>query len=168
MSSVIELKTIKPKRLKPDRIRLEVLDELERQAKEIVSQYKLTTATWKTRVEFDYALSTKSGDLTVVVAPNGPGAEVYRYVDEGTRPHDIYPVRAKRLRFLNGYNAKTRPNVIGSTSGGSYGEEQFRLHVRHPGTEARNFSKIIEKRRRVPFQRAMLDAIKRGMEKARG
>lgn len=167
MSSVIELKQVKPKRLKPDRIRLEVLNELKSQAKIIVGEYGKTTATWKTQVQFDYSLSTKSGDLTVVVAPNGPGAEVYGYVDDGTEPHDIYPVRAKRLRFLSGYKAKTRPNVIGSTSGGSYGEEVFRMHVRHPGTEARNFSKIIEKRRRAPFRKAMLAAIKRGMEKAR-
>ena len=46
-----------------------------------------------------------------------------RYVIEGTRPHDIYPVRAKALAFVS-----------------SGGDLVFATHVAHPGTKPNPFN----------------------------
>ena len=51
----------------------------------------------------------------VFVSPDTPYA---KFVEFGTKPHDIYPSKASALRFMVG------------------GEEVFAKHVRHPGTKA--------------------------------
>jgi hypothetical protein len=78
---------------------------------------------------------------------------------EGTKEHIILPKNAKRLRFQNTYTAKTVPGVIGSRSGGPSGDTVFSNGVIHPGTEARNFTKIIEKTWQSKFKRIMEKAI---------
>ena len=52
----------------------------------------------------------------VFVAPFVPYA---RFVEYGTKPHDIYPSKAQALRFMVG------------------GKAVFAAHVKHPGTMAR-------------------------------
>ena len=91
----------------------------------------------------------------------GTDNEVYHYVDEGTRPHIIRPVRASRLRFKSGYNAKTKPRKIGSQAGGAFGDTVYAMQVRHPGSKAREFSPTIQKRRRKPFTRRMVGAMQK-------
>ena len=83
------------------------------------------------------------------------------YVDDGTRPHIIRPVRASRLRFKSGYNAKTKPHKIGSQAGGAFGDTVYAMQVRHPGSKAREFSPTIQKRRRKPFTRRMVKAMQK-------
>lgn len=164
--SVIEFKQIKPAKLKIDKVRLEILNELRAQGKEIVTEYKKTVQTWRNQPDFNVAVSLADGGATVLVTPDGPNRQQFEYVDRGTRPHPIYPRRARVLRFKSIYRAKTQPGVIGSSSGGASGSDVFRPFVMHPGTEARRFSEIIEQRRRKRFQEAMVDAMQRGMEKA--
>jgi len=52
---------------------------------------------------------------------------IWRYGDDGTKPHDIFPSRRKMLRFVTG------------------GDVVFSRHVRHPGTRANNWSKMLQK-----------------------
>ena len=167
MSSVIEFKQIKPAKLKVDKVRLEILNALRAQGKEIVADYNQTVQTWRNKPAFEVAVSLAGGGATVLVTPDGPNRQQFEYVDKGTRPHIIRVRRAPALRFRLGGSPKTQPGVIGSGSGsppnGFWRAKDF---VRHPGTEARRFSEIIEKRRRKRFQEAMVDAMQRGMEKA--
>jgi hypothetical protein len=92
--------------------------------------------------------------------------EIYGYVEEGTRAHDITPKRAKRLRFATGGSPKTAPNVIGSTGGRRGSAVVFARRVRHPGSKARNFSKTIadkhQKQLEVRLGRAIGDVLERG------
>lgn len=167
MSAVIEVKTIKIKRLKIDAMRLELLNALRAEGTAIKREYQKTTATWRNKPDFAEAISLAGGDATVLVAPDGPHAKQFGYVDKGTRPHIIRSRRAKVLRFGSSYTAKTTPGVIGSSGGGSSGQAFSRL-VHHPGTEARRFSEIIQERRKKPFRQAMIKAMQRGAEKMNG
>lgn len=106
------------------------------------ADFKATTATWTTGV--DFIIKERADGFSVT--PTGEGATIYQYVDKGTRAHLIAARRAKRLRFLGGYSAKTRPGFIGAQSGGASGSPVFARVVHHPGTKARGFSKLIAKK----------------------
>jgi len=70
----------------------------------------------------------------------------YKWVDEGTRPHEIRPRRASVLRFTGPYQPKTKPGVLASYAGGRGRIVIWAQRVMHPGTEARGFSTIIRER----------------------
>lgn len=166
--SVISVKTIKPSKMKIDSVRLELLNALRDEAKDIITEYNKTVRTWRNKPEFTQAISLAGGDAAVLVTPDGPNRKQFEYVDLGTVPHIIRPVRATILRFRTGYSAKTSPGVIGSTGGGASGDVVYRPQVFHPGTEARRFSEIIQQRRKDKFRERILGAMRRGMEKANG
>jgi hypothetical protein len=102
-------------------------------------------------VEIDIKLTTASWDhdVEIVVKERADGYSIevkdliWNLLDKGTRAHRIIARKAKRLRFVGGYRAKTRPGFIGSTSGGASGGPVFRQSVWHPGTTARGWSKLI-------------------------
>ena len=72
--------------------------------------------------------------------------KVWNWLDQGTRPHIIVPVRAKMLRFQKGFVAKTQVGRLASGQGGKFGPYTFRDVVLHPGTKARGWSALIVKR----------------------
>lgn len=92
----------------------------------------------------------------------GTDDDVFKFVDEGTRPHTIRARRAKFLRFMAGARAKTTPGSLRSGSGGG-GSLMFRRSVNHPGSKARGFSKMVAKR----AQDRLPDEMNRQLEKAR-
>jgi hypothetical protein len=157
------VKGIKPKKLQIDKIRRNLLDALETEGRLIAREFDKTTASWsgeKPRFEVETNLSSR--DAEVLVGPTGADKAVDKWVwlDQGTRPHVIRPVNAKRLAFRANYRPKTRVGVFGSAGGGSSGPRVFAKSVQHPGTEARNWSEDIVKRRRKPFTRNMIAAAK--------
>ena len=123
--------------------------EADRLKRDILADYKRTTATWSHSVQFEAITDTAAdGSFSLLV---GTDDAVYGYVDAGTRAHIITPKRAKRLRFQWGgpgsYRPKTVAGVIGSTTGGASGPLVYRQLVHHPGTKARHFTRdIFEKR----------------------
>jgi len=158
VASAYQVKLIKPSTLKQDKMRLAFLNAMRKQATEIKREFEKTTATWEHEVKFESTVGLRR-------TPPGPEVlvwtddEIYGYVNNGTRPHPIFPVRAKVLRFQWGgkgsYTPKTTPRVIGSRAGGPSGPEVHRPYVQHPGTEARHFDEEIEKQHRPRFKRAM-------------
>ena len=64
----------------------------------------------------------------------GPTVPYAIHVEEGTAPHDIYPVNARALRFVVA------------------GQVVFAMHVRHPGTKPQPFVRetLEETRKIVP------------------
>lgn len=162
MAKFARFKAIKANELKAKAMRLELLNELKKVGREVVKDFQATTATWKHKPKFEQTISLKGGPSIQV----GTDDEIYRYVEEGTKPHDIYPRKAKVLRFKPGYSAKTSPGVIGSGPGGASGKEILRPYVRHPGTKPRNFAKAIEKKWRRSFPDRMQKAMKRAREKS--
>jgi hypothetical protein len=160
---VILTKQIRPKKLKIDEVRLQLLNAIRAEGRAILKEYGKTVATWRRKPKFEQLIGLDKQQATVLV---GTDSEIYKYVDEGTRPHRIVPRRARYLRFQVGYRAKTVPNVIGSTAGGKFGPIVYRKAVQHPGFPGRNFTKIIQHRRKKPFRDAMLKAAQKGVAKA--
>lgn len=152
-------KVIKPSRLRDDALRLELLNAMRRMGTKIKGDFEKTTATWKHKPKFEVLVSLKGVGPTVVVDTND---EIYRYVSEGTKPHVIRPrTPGGRLAFQGTYTAKTSPGVIGSTSGGSSGDMVYAREVHHPGTQARDFHKVISKEWQGKFKREMEEAMRK-------
>lgn len=160
----IVVKQIKPARLKVDAMRLELLNPMRDIGKEIKDDFELTTASWTHKPAFEVvrAIASVGGTVEVMVATDD---EVYTYVDKGTRPHIIRAKNGKRLAFQwagpGSYRAKTAPGVLGSTSGGASGEMVYPMVVHHPGTKARNFDVIIQKKWQPRFKQRMEYAMKK-------
>lgn len=149
------------KPIKPGRFRSEVFRQaIEREARLVADgmllDFLLTVSKWKRQPKFDKEVSVGPASVDILV---GTDDEIYGYVSRGTRPHIIRPVRAKALRFQSGYKAKTTPGLISSQTGGPFGDEVFRLEVRHPGTEPRNFEKLIAKKWKTEFRKRMQSAM---------
>lgn len=159
---MIVTKAIKPARLKDDAMRLALLNGMRKFGTQVKKEYEKTTETWEHKPKFDYEISLDSQGPTLVagVSSGGKAAEIYRYVNEGTRPHVILPKGVHPLAFQIGYNAKTSPGLISSKAGGSYGEVVYARGVMHPGTEPRNFDEAIAKQMQPRFKRAMEDAMR--------
>jgi hypothetical protein len=131
----------------------EMSKAVDKSADDMLADFRKTTRTWKTDVKF-YA-RPKGGrlgrrDLVITVYTN---SQIYQYVEAGTKPHTIRPKKAKALKFLSNYRAKTRPGFIGSGSGGASGDDVFAQEVHHPGAKARNFAAIIAKRHAPRFKK---------------
>ena len=127
--------------------------EGEQVARDMQADYKRTTATWSHQPTFEKIVDVQAdGSFSALV---GTDDRIYTYVDQGTSPHIITPKRpGYPLRFASGYRAKTRPGVLGSSGGGPFGPDRFAMLVRHPGTKARNFTKMIfDKHRQLSLRR---------------
>lgn len=144
-------------------MRLELLNGLRKTGTAMRKDFQATVATWEEKPEFDEKISLAGGRASVTVTTAN---EIYGYVDQGTKAHDIYPKKAKRLAFQPGYRAKTQPGVIGSGAGGADGGVLFRPYVRHPGTKARKFSKTIAAKWRKTFPSMMKGAMKKAAAKS--
>lgn len=120
--------------------------------------FEKTTETWSNKPEF--YIDERPRSLAVVTDD-----EIYHFVDKGTKPHKI-PVGDKGfLAFRGGYQAKTTPRVIASRQGGASGGYVYTTKtIDHPGTEAREFSKIIHDKWEAQVVKRMRIALKGGIE----
>jgi len=122
-----------------------------------------TTRFWKTPLKWTVKVdvNSKRWKLNLIMKGSGELLARWRYVDEGTRPHIIRPRRAKRLRFQSGYSAGSSPNQMFTSRASSSGSTVFRPYVKHPGTAARNWSKIIARDTERPLTSWMEAAMKK-------
>lgn len=164
-------KVIKPKRMKQDAMRLELLNVLSTVARGMEKDFKATVATWDHKPKFEVLKSLKGPGPEVLVATDD---EVYRYVDEGTGKwgprKQAYPIPKRGpgwLKFQAGYSAKTVPGVLGSQPGGAYGDSIIMFgEVMHPGIKPRHFDKIIQKKWQKEMLKLALAAMKRAAQKS--
>ena len=119
--------------------------------------FEKTVETWKEKPEF--YIDERPRSYAVVTDD-----EIYHFVDKGTRPHSIDPVNAPMLAFRGNYQAKTTPKVIASRPGGASGPIVFATHVDHPGTQARDFSKLIHAKWEKQVVNRMREKLKQGIE----
>jgi len=164
--SALVYKLIKPQTLKVDIFRLYFLNALRQAGRDIMKDFEKTTATWKNKPTFEIQISL-SGGLQVEVYTED---EIYRYVDKGTEPHDIWPgfytgkSNKKVLAFSSTFSPKTIPGVIGSGPGSRGKVDTFRPYVEHPGTKARNFSEEIQKKWQTIFKTRMEQALRQARQ----
>lgn len=130
----------------------------------LIQAHERVVQDWETDVAFTGTIVSESDRIVLTVGPTGDGADIYKFVDQGTRPHTITPKSAPRLAFQAGtYIPKTKP--IGQiVSGGGQvqgGELVFAKQVNHPGTKARQFSETIAEDIGTDFQREAENAFQR-------
>lgn len=127
-------------------------------AVEAKAEFEKTVSTWKNKPDFEI-VDTPRGMKVVT------DSEIYGYVDKGTRAHKI-PVGDKGfLAFQGNYQAKTVPRVVMSRSGGASGGYVYtQKDINHPGTEARDFTKIIIERAQKTVGENITKRLKEGME----
>lgn len=113
----------------------------------LIESHNLVVADWKNKPEFQTRISVRPDKISMTIFPAGPNAGIYEIVDQGSPPHIIRPVKAKMLVFNLGYKSKTLAKPARTVAGGgkSSGPLVFAKLVHHPGSEAREFSKVIAK-----------------------
>ncbi len=160
----ILIKEIKPSKLRVDALRLELLNEMRKVGTDVKKDYEKTTRTWKHKPKFEVSVSLKPPGPTLIVETDD---EIYGYVDKGTKPHlifaGIYTGKSskKALAFPSKFSPKTKPGVIGSSSGSSGGPTVFRPYVQHPGSKPRGFEEAIGKIWTPKYKRWMEAAMRK-------
>lgn len=170
MSTVFVFKAIKPKKLKVDAIRLEILNALRAEGRDQKKELKKTVTGWRgEKPDFEslIGLERPPGGASVLTGPTGSTKAVNKWVwtDQGTKPHIIRARRVPRLRFQTGYVPSTTPGKFTSRRSRRFGPVVRPRAVRHPGTKARNWTTILQKRRRRPFTKRMIRAMQKGSKK---
>ena len=120
----------------------------------LIKSHELVVANWQSDVGFASKKSITGDQIVVSVYPVGQDKEIWGYVDQGTKPHQIPahgPVRAKALKFQAGgkYNPKTLASPARTVSGGGKVTGGTTVIVKsvksftHPGNKGRKFSEEI-------------------------
>ena len=122
----------------------------------VLKDFEATVRTWKHKPVFDLTITEQGGSYSVTA---GTDDEIYGYVNNGTKPHQIKPKRSRYLRFSSGFKAKTRVGVIGSFQGGSFGSDIFSRGVMHPGFPGRQFAKKIAQRRQLSTKQEIAQSV---------
>lgn len=125
---------------------------LDNGARQVATDYNRITAPWKHRVSAEIRRRAGVRDIEM-------NSDIFGYVDDGTRAHDIRPRNGTHLAFQGSYKAKTQPGILGSNSGGGSGVTVFAKAVRHPGTKARNFTQTIADKHENTFQKLVDKAL---------
>lgn len=167
MSSIVLLKPIvESKRALPD-LQAIINSEVRKEANRVINEYHQTTRTWRTRPDFEILQDDRDGEAII-----GTDNLIYKFLDEGTRPHTIKPkASGYPLRFKwagrGTYRAKTAVRFIGSRAGGnpSNAPTVRRMSVQHPGTKARRFTEVIQRRSQRRLPKNIRKAIKRQIGK---
>ena len=111
---------------------------LDSAAKGVHTDLKVVTKTWEHQVTF--ATSSPNQFERVV----GTDDRIFKFVDGGTEPHVIRPKNGRMLTWIGtNYRAKTVPGQIRSRKGGNDNTVAWARQVQHPGTEAREFTKVV-------------------------
>jgi hypothetical protein len=125
-----------------------IKDTMKTVEKETLSNFRRPAANWHHQPKFESLSEQMGNGFTLIVGTDDP---VYNMLDKGTKPHIIAPKRpGYPLAFPWGgqgsYSPKTGANSLDSWAGGQVsGGARFFMHVHHPGTKKRNWSKMISK-----------------------
>lgn len=159
-----QVKAILPPKFN-ERAVLDVLHkEMDKYAPFLVKDFERTTSRWGgAKPKFSPHLVTRADAIAIEIHVVGSekGRNKWHWVNEGTRPHKIRAKNARYLHFQTGSKASSRPGTTHTVraSKGSGGWVR-KKEVRHPGTEARDWSGLIAKDHQRPFQQWMEAAMK--------
>lgn len=141
----------------------EVAKEMILIGKDLRRIHKDVVDDWEHKPEFVASTQFEAQKINVDVKARGQYKKIWRYVDEGTKPHVILPRKeGGRLIFRTGYSPRTLPVAqahvgTGIASGNFVSVQQ----VNHPGTEARDFGKQIAEDYKPEFRRRIENAFRR-------
>ena len=163
MAGAIVGKVIKPRRFDDKAFERKIAAAAKKAASGIEGDFKKTTKTWHQQPDFEKVVALPPPAVEVMVATDD---EIYGYVNNGTEPHEIwagaYTGKSDKtvLAFSSQFVPKTQPGIIGSNPGFVGERDTFVPMVHHPGTEARNFDKIIQRDWEPKFKRLMESAMR--------
>jgi hypothetical protein len=155
------VKPLKPKKLKVDRIRLNILNALRKEGRAVKRELEKTIAAWKgAKPTFKIAIGLTGTDAIVLIGPAGniEGAQKWVWLDEGTKSHVIAAKNVPNLIFRTDFKAKTKVKTFSSGPGKIAPPWRATPKVNHPGIEARGWSIEIVRLRRKPFTKALIKA----------
>jgi hypothetical protein len=138
----------------------------------LVKSHEAIVADWEHQPGFASRKYVRPDSIAVSVYPTGENADIWIWVDRGTKPHEIperVPKAALALRFQAGgkYQPKTLAAPARTVSGGGRvtgGTTVFAQRAKaftHPGTEAREFTKVIAEDISPEFKRVVENAFRR-------
>ena len=165
MGNFVMLKAIKPAKLNVAAMRETLRHAEERVGRVLLKDFQETTENWKHKVTFKLHTHVKKGDYSVSLEVTTDD-DVWWWVDQGTRPHEIWPgiYTGKSdktvLAFASAFSPKPKPGSTKSGAGSSGPVDTFRPYVNHPGTEARDFTGQIKRRRESWFKNEMQVAMR--------
>lgn len=118
---------------------------------------KKATAAWKTPLELE--LDDDNGSVTI-----STDDDRYKWVDEGTKPHEIRPVRAKVLRFTSG--SGVRSEIARRKAKGARRDVgvTYAKSVSNPGIRPRSITEKIMASRRLQIMSSVDDAIEEAIK----
>lgn len=148
----VAFKAIKPSKLNQPGMIAALQKEAKAAADDLELEFMLSTATWDHEVKFEKLIQVGPKSVEILVDTDD---EIYRYVNEGTKAHDILPKNANVLAFPSAFRPKSQPGRQTSGAGFKGGPTRFSMGVHHPGTKARRFDKVIMKRFNPKFKRRM-------------
>lgn len=154
MASLVDIKPVivgKYKPLKLDTIIKRIVAE---ECVEVRTDYQATTRTWQHKPVFIIKFAPDRLSAQVYTT-----SKIYDWVDAGTKPHLIRPKGNYPLRFMTGFQPKTRVMQITSVSGRRGTTPVAARVVHHPGTKARNFTKVILRASKRNFQKRLQQEI---------
>ena len=161
----IKFKAIVSPKINPNAYKLEMLKALDREVQIDKRMLQKTVTTWKSPKPV-FKTESKVSESKGAVGRVWTESEIWNWTDKGTKAHYIVARNAPYLKFKGGGKAKTRVRTLGSGRGKSGKNWVQKKVVRHPGTEAREWSQEVIKRRRAYFLRDMEKANARGVRKA--
>lgn len=144
-------------------VRKQLEDVIEQKVKPaLIKSHEIIVANWEHKPKFQSRKYIKPDKIAVNVFPTGDNAKIWRFVNEGTRPHIIRAKNAPLLVFQTGYKSKTLAKPARTVSGGGkYTGPTVRAKVvNHPGTEARNFTKEIAEDIKPSFKKEIENAFR--------
>lgn len=129
-------------------------NDMKRAAKLVSQQirrdFARTTRTWDKQPDFKVT-QKKVGDDYIFSAFTDN--QIYIWVNNGTEPHTIRAKNAPFLNFSYPSSPKTTPGTLASKKGSRGSNWASVVEVKHPGTKARKFDEIIQKRFKERWQK---------------
>lgn len=163
----IVTKAIKPKRIKLDVFRLEILTGMNEIEGGIKKDFNKLIKTWKKKPPIETIKSLRRGDLELLVMIDN---QIFSWLTKGTKgPYKIPKVPkppGTSLAFPSRFVPKMTPNVIGSGPGMKSGPMVYAKQVTHPGIKPGNWDKIIAKKFQPRFKRRMEKAMRIAAQKS--
>lgn len=135
----------------------------------LINSHKRIVANWEHKPNFQSRKFIRPAQIAVNIFPSGQNAKIWRFVDEGTKPHKIRAKNVPLLKFRTGYQPKTlaKPARTVPSGGKATGPYVSKAVVNHPGSEARNFTKKIAEDIKPSFKREIENAFRRTNEKVK-
>lgn len=147
---------ILPKKLiaDPAKMARALTNGLNATAKGVQTDFNVTAQTWQHKPTF--AITSPTPYQREISTSD----EVYTFVNDGTKAHDIRPKQpGGRLLFTTPFRAKTVPRQIRSNQGSKGTTPAVAQVVHHPGTTARDFDQVIAQKWDKQFPTIMQRAV---------